>query len=193
MGRYVSGTQARKKMQQVFTASGTFTPSAGLLAAGGVVHVRCVGGGGGGGFGAIQSGASLTGGGGGSGADIERYLTVSAATPVTIGAGGAAGVGGDVQGKNGGTTSFGASVIAPGGKGGNAAMAGSGGGAGMGGDAGGPGGQPGRTGTYKDNNTTRNFSDAHGGGASNGGANSGGGGSSGQPGCSGICIVTWEE
>ena len=72
---------------QEFTASGTFTPSSALIAAGGACWVRVVGGGGGGGGG--NAGVNYSGGGGGgSGEDITRPATITSAQTVTIGAGG---------------------------------------------------------------------------------------------------------
>lgn len=102
---------------QDFTASGTFTPSATLLANGGQVMVFLVGGGGGGGSGA--SGSSYGWGGGGGGGQVKFVpFTVSAATTVTIGAGGTAPSGGtSTTGGTGGTTSFG-TLTAVGGTGG---------------------------------------------------------------------------
>jgi len=141
MGRYI--TQApRVKKQQVFTVSGIFTPSPGLLAAGGVVTVRCVGGGGGGGMRPIPGGFPYTGStsnvhatgcGGGSGADITRIVVVSSTVDVLVGAGGSGGSTsrfnksskpGDIDHHtqlyipptDGGNTSFGSLVIAGGGK-----------------------------------------------------------------------------
>lgn len=185
MGRFISVPQRIKK-QQVFTASGTFTPSAALIALGGVVEVRVVGGGGGGG-GSITS----PGGGGGSGADITRILS-GVVTPqtVTIGAGGAIEAAG-------GDTSFGALLTAKGGKPGTTGTTAA---VGQAGAAGGPGGHPGGAPTAQSLsfNTAVQYSKATGGGAGGAGevapaANSGGGGGSGQAGASGICVVTWEE
>jgi len=154
MGRYI--TQAlRVKKQQVFTVSGIFTPSPGLLAAGGVVEVRCVGAGGGGGYMTSHNNGfmSYPGAGGGSGADITRIVTVAGPVEVTIGSGGGAGVSsgswqdglgnthtGATPGGDGGTTSFGDLVAATGGKGGRQ------GSVFAGGQAGGEGGQPGQSG-----------------------------------------------
>ena len=55
---------------QIFTSSGTFTPSARLLSNGGQCWVRVVGGGGGGGSGATTI-SQPGGGGGGSGQCLE--------------------------------------------------------------------------------------------------------------------------
>lgn len=70
---------------QEFTANGTFTPSAALLALGGVVTVHIWGGGGPGG----EGGGTLQygGGGGGAGMYIKKHLTLSAGViTVTCGA-----------------------------------------------------------------------------------------------------------
>jgi len=181
MGRYLSQAP-RVKKQQVFTVSGTFTPSPGLLAAGGVVEVRCVGGGGGwhtdtvsdgGGsgagitplvqatgpvatiIGAAGQPSNLQAGvsdGGGSGADITRLVKVTGPVAVIIGA---AGQSSSLQAdvSDGGTTSFAALVVAPGGVRG---------GAGPGGGAGQSTSANGIAGTQR-------------------------------PAASGLCIVTWEE
>lgn len=93
---------ARK--QAIFLASGTFTPSANLLALGGWVDVIAVGGGGGGG----NSDSSDMGMGGGGGTVVHLMAQVPGAVTVTIGAGGAAHT-------VGGTTSFGSYITASGG------------------------------------------------------------------------------
>lgn len=79
---YISGLVQK---QQTFLSSGTFTPSAAHLAAGGWVKLFMVGGGGGG-----SNGYRCAGGGGGS--VVSKVLVqVSGACTVTIGAGGAGG------------------------------------------------------------------------------------------------------
>jgi hypothetical protein len=104
---------------QVFTSSGTYTPTPGTNS----VMVEVLGGGGAGG-GAVAQSSSQTngGGGGGSGAYGRSRITsgFSGAT-VTIGAGGT-GVSG-ANGNNGGSSSFGALVSAPGGVGGSVGLA----------------------------------------------------------------------
>src|SRR5215468_8638562 len=73
---------------QVFTASGTYVPSANLVSA----VVECVGGGGGGGGTPSETtGYVGAGGGGGSGSYSRKYLTaaqIGASQTITIGAGG---------------------------------------------------------------------------------------------------------
>lgn len=91
---------------QVFTGSGTYTPTTGML----YCIVECVGGGGGG------AGCTTTvsaGGGGGGGSYARSVLsaaTVGVSQTVTIGTGGAGG-GAASNGSNGVQTSFGALVI----------------------------------------------------------------------------------
>jgi len=204
MGRYLSPAP-RVKKQQVFTVSGTFTPSPGLLAAGGMVEVRCVGGGGGC---FLDTGS----GGGGSGADITRIVKVTGPVAVIIGAAGQSGRN-VLKTSGGGTTKFGALVVAPGGDiggWGNGGMVGHNGPisyAGLAGLAGGEGGINGCPGVHHRTITwngeakgTASFESGAGGGAG--------------PGCgagffafgtgvsisdkhrsaaSGLCIVTWEE
>lgn len=99
---------------QVFTASGTYTPTAGTTAV--IVKVQA-GGGAGGGAAATAAGQVASGGGGGAGGYATSRLTTgfSGAT-VTVGAAGA-GASGAVGG-NGGSSSFGALLSATGGTGG---------------------------------------------------------------------------
>ena len=80
---YISGLVQK---QQTFLSSGTFTPSAAHLAAGGWVNLFMVGGGGGG------SNGYLTSVGGGGGSVISNFIVqLSGTCTVTIGAGGAGG------------------------------------------------------------------------------------------------------
>ena len=110
---------------QEFTASGTFTPSSALIAAGGACWVRVVGGGGGGGGG--NAGVNYSGGGGGGGEDITRPATITSAQTVTIGAGGSASASSTANGGSGGATSIG-SISAAGGVGGTYGVSSSAGG-----------------------------------------------------------------
>jgi hypothetical protein len=104
--------------QQFFSASGTYTPSAGML----YTIIECIGGGGGGGGAIGSGGATTTGGGGGAGSRSIKYVTaadIGANKPVTIGGGGGAGTGTPTPGGAGGDTSLGSLCIAKGGSGGN--------------------------------------------------------------------------
>lgn len=98
---------------QVFTANGTYTPSAGTKS----VVVEGVGGGGSGGAtGATSAGQYAAGAGGGAGAyGKARFTSGFSGVTVTIGAGGAAPAAGVNAGGSGGTTSFGALMSLPGG------------------------------------------------------------------------------
>lgn len=181
--------------QQVFTSSGTFTPSTALLDAGGMVEVLLVGGGGGG-SNAVDA-FSRTGG---SGGEVKRRIVqVESAVTVTIGAGGSS-VAANVVGNGGagGTSSFGALVTALGGDGGKSATAmpgrsvGEGSGAGawvsfgtMRGGVGAYGfsyGGPGNSGAAYANSAPGS------GGPGSDAANAASG-----AGVAGICIVTWWE
>ena len=117
---------------QVFTASGTYTPTA--TASQAIVEV--IGGGGGSGGTATTDGthvAASAGGGGGGYAKYYYSANPLASQTVTIGAGGTAGAAGNNAGGDGGTTSFGALCIATGGTGGGGGVASTGGNAAQGG------------------------------------------------------------
>ena len=111
---------------QAFTASGTYTPTAGMD----YCIVEMVAGGGGGG-GADNSDACVSrcgAGGGGAGEFARRMLTaaqIGASQTVTIGAAGAAGSSSGATGGNGGNTSLGVLASANGGSGGTGAVGGS--------------------------------------------------------------------
>lgn len=114
-----SGTLAMRAFSvvtQTFSASGTYTPTTGML----YCKVRIVGGGGGGGGAAATTGAQTSvGSGGGAGEYAEGTFsaaTVGASQTVTIGAAGAANSG--AAGGNGGTSSLGALITCGGGTGG---------------------------------------------------------------------------
>jgi hypothetical protein len=113
-----------------FTASGTYTPSLGMV----YCIAECVGGGGGGGGSSGGASLSNSGGGGGGGGYAKRVLTVAqigASQSVTIGAAGANGTGGGspTNGSAGGDTYLGLVgsplLLAKGGAGGVTATAGS--------------------------------------------------------------------
>ncbi|WP_160286406.1 hypothetical protein [Pseudomonas knackmussii] len=106
---------------QIFTANGTYTPTAGTKS----VIIEAVGGGGaGGGAAATSSGQLSTGSGGHGGAYGKgRFTSAFSGVTVTIGAGGTAAAAGANSGGNGGTTSFGALLSCPGGLGGQGCAA----------------------------------------------------------------------
>lgn len=121
---------------QYFLSDGVFTPSQGLIDAGGTVEVFLVAGGASG-AGAATDPAPTVGGGGGGG-QVRRVIVEGVVSPtaVTIGAGGVGGAGGSVPG---GDTEFGDAVALGGasGVGGSGGVSGGGGGGagGVGGDA----------------------------------------------------------
>src|SRR6266576_667956 len=130
----LTGAVTSNVVVQKFTASGTYTPTSGML------HciIECVGGGGGsGGIANMGAGTGGSPGGGGAGGYSRTYSTaaaIGASKTVTIGAAGAAGAGaGPTAGGAGGDTSVGTLCIAKGGSGG---AAGASGGGGVGGVAG---------------------------------------------------------
>lgn len=142
---------------QKFTASGTYTPSAGLLYA----IIECVGGGGGGGGATALAGQLYGGGGGGSGAYSRVLVTaaaIGASKAVTIGALGTGGAATPANGVAGGDTSVGSLCLAKGGAGGlygTSSQNGTGGAGGAG--ASGVGditssGKPGHAGFYSNSN-----------------------------------------
>jgi len=100
---------------RTFTASGTYTPTAGMTKC----LIECVGGGGAGGGVTGSANLNFIGGGGGSGGYSRKLATaaqIGASQTVTIGAGGT-GVSG-AAGNAGGATSIGSLCIANGGSGG---------------------------------------------------------------------------
>lgn len=101
---------------QVFTSTGTYTPTTGI--SGALIHCLGAGGGGGGVTGAIGGNAGA--GGGGAGSQSETYAiasTIGASQVVTIGTAGAGG-GSATTGASGGDTSVGSLCIGKGGTGG---------------------------------------------------------------------------
>lgn len=108
----VTGVVAVKK--QVFLATGTYTPSAGMLYA----QLECVGGGGGG-AGAAASLTGISGGGGGGSGGYSRVLVTAAqigtSKAVTIGTAGTGGATGANNGVAGGDTSVGTLCVGKGG------------------------------------------------------------------------------
>lgn len=121
--------------KQTFTATGTYTPSAGML----YCIIECMGGGGAGGSitgpGVNNAEGSPGGGAGCYSCGLQTAADIGASKAVTIGAAGAPGAAGNNAGGNGGVTSVGALVVANGGIGGSfggLAAGGAGGGAGTG-------------------------------------------------------------
>lgn len=107
-----SGTLAMRLFSvvtQLFTSTGTYTPTAGML----YCKIECLGGGGAGGGAAATGVATSSCGGGGGGGEyasgIFSAATIGASKAVTIGAAGAANSG--AAGGNGGNTSVGATNI----------------------------------------------------------------------------------
>lgn len=118
-GAALTAAVINKVITQVFTASGTYTPTSGMK----YCQVICVGGGGGSGgaVGAVgASAASGAGGGGSSVIAIVTAATVGASQVVTIGAAGTAGAAGNNNGGGGGASSLGAIIACNGGAGGAA-------------------------------------------------------------------------
>jgi hypothetical protein len=120
----LSGTTFQTVKSQVFTVSGTYTPSTGMLYC--IVRGWAAGGGGG----SVFTGGGGGAGGGATGAYAEIVLTaaqIGSSQTVTIGALGAGGAsGGTNTGGTGGDTSLGTLLIAKGGLGGVGAAGGAG-------------------------------------------------------------------
>lgn len=108
---------SRVKMQ-LFTGSGTYTPTPGLSYG---LIIASGGGGGGGGAASTDASADVASGGGGAGGTAIRILTsaqIGSSQTVTIGAAGAAGTSAGGDGGAGGDTTFGSFITATGGAGG---------------------------------------------------------------------------
>lgn len=136
---------------KVITATGTYTPTSGMV----YCKIEIIGPGGGGGGSSGSSATKINGGAAGGGGEyacgIFSAATIGASQSCTIGAVGTAGSSAGSSGGNGGTSSVGALITAGGGKGGAGSAAGvtsiataggAGGSGGTGGDyrmAGGPG------------------------------------------------------
>lgn len=113
-----TGSQILTVTKQVFTSSGTYTPTSGMAFA----IIECIGPGGGGGA-TTGSATGAGGGGGGGGGGYARTVvtaaTVGASKAVTVGTGGAGGTAGNNNGSAGsGATSVGTLCIANAGSGG---------------------------------------------------------------------------
>lgn len=116
----LTGFPGRLLNVQVFSSSGTYTPTSGTTSI--IVKVQAPGGGSGGVASTTSSQVAASGGGnGGSYAEV-RYTSITTQT-VTIGAAGTAGTAGANAGGTGGTTSFGSLVSCPGGNGGGGGSA----------------------------------------------------------------------
>lgn len=106
-------------VRQVFTSSGTYTPTSGMT----YCYVECLaGGGGGGGTGSPGSGKIAAGSGGGGGeyaAGMFSSTDIGASQSVTIGAAGGGGNTSGTDGSTGGTSSLGALITSLGGNGGS--------------------------------------------------------------------------
>lgn len=168
--------------KQVFTSSGTYTPTVGML----FCLIEAVGGGAGGGSAAGAVSQNYGGGGGGSGSPsrlLATAATIGASKTVTIGAAGNGGASGSNNGAAGGDTSVGTLCIAKGGTGGTF---GSGASFGVGGAGGVSGtgdvagvGDPGLPGLYNSTGTAPVFPGGTGGSSIFGGGAPGTGGASG--------------
>jgi len=110
---FVGQEITRASMQQIFTASGTFTVPTGVTK----LKVRVWGGGGGGG-GSTGTGSAASGGGGGGYCEGVATVTPGASIPIVIGTGGSAGSGSSAGGAATATTVAALSVTANGGGGG---------------------------------------------------------------------------
>lgn len=108
---------------QVFTSSGTYTPTTGMD----YCIIEGVGGGGGGGGTSNCNGSQVSAGGGGGGGGYSRLVasaaTIGVSQVVTIGAAGIAGTSGAGTGGTGGNSSVGSLLIAMGGPGGTGSTA----------------------------------------------------------------------
>jgi hypothetical protein len=186
---------------QYFTASGTWNKPT-TTCSNPVAVIKCVGGGGAGGAGGF---GGNNGGGGGGGGYAETQVALSslgASVTVTIGAGGAGTSSGGAA-PSGGNTTFGATLTAGGGAGGNSngtggaggASGGSGGGAGRAGGAGltaAVGGTGGGAGAGHGDGGSPGTDTVAGGAGGTFGGGGGGGGSQGTSGsgAAGMCVVT---
>lgn len=128
------GTSSPAITKQIFTASGTYTPSSGMQYA----IIECVGSGASGG-GVASSSSQGAGGGGGGGSYSRAYVTaaqVGASQTVTVGAAGAAPSAGNNNGNDGADVSVGTLCVGKGGSKGSGAAANTGAAGGAGGVAG---------------------------------------------------------
>lgn len=184
----LTGALNVRVIKQIFTASGTYTPTSGMVYA----VVECVGGGGGGGGVLGVSAQSYGAGGGGSGGYsrlVATAATIGASKSVTIGALGAGGTAGANNGSAAGDTCVGGAACTTNlcvGKGGSGGLFGNSAGSPNGGAGGVAGtgdlaaaGVPGNTGFYSAVSTIVAF-------GGNGGSSQFGGGGAGVVGTSGV-------
>ena len=214
----ISGVISKVK-QQIFTSSGTYNPTAGMV----YCIVEGVGGGGSGGGATSGVGNAGAGGSGGAGEYSRIILTASdigGSKSVSIGGGGAPQTAGNIPGQGGGNTSLGVLFQAIGGSGGGGAAAGSSGTGGSGGTGGvgdfrfkgqdgsgglgqgvvtsfgfvGAGGSSffggGGQGRAFNANTSGNSGSSYGSGGTGGGSWNGSGNVSGAAGSAGVIIIT---
>ena len=108
---------------QIFTTSGTYTPTPGMK----YCVIECVGGGGGGGGTSTCNASQISVGGGGASGTYAHVVasaaTIGSAQSVTIGNGGAAGAAGGGTGGSGTQTNLGTICVVPGGSGGYGSVA----------------------------------------------------------------------
>lgn len=132
----LNATSISSIVTQVFTSSGTYTPTSGMK----YCIIEVVGGGGGGGGTAGPSANFYSAGGGGGAGSYARKVssaaTIGASQTVTIGAAGTGGATGNNAGTNGGDTSLGSICIGKGGTGGSGSPGNAGANGGAGGVAG---------------------------------------------------------
>jgi hypothetical protein len=113
LAQWTSATQIKgvnvSQVIQKFTASGTYTPSPGMISC----VIECIGGGGGGGGTAVVATSWMSAAGGGAGGYSRALKTaaqIGASQPVTIGAAGNGGATGANSGSAGGDTFVGATL-----------------------------------------------------------------------------------
>ncbi|MBR1033915.1 hypothetical protein JQ584_46080 [Bradyrhizobium liaoningense] len=123
LGNVNNVVQVATVKKQVFTASGTYTPSIGMLYA----IIECVGSGGGGGASAGTVGNIFIGGGGGAGGYSKAVVSaaaIGASKTVTVGAAGTGGASTPANGTAGSDVSVGTLCVAKGGSAGTFASVG---------------------------------------------------------------------
>lgn len=177
---YSAATARPNVAVQVFTSSGTYTPTPGMS----YCEIRCLGAGGGGGGVAGSASQMRMAGGGGAGSlslKIATAAAIGASQTVTIGAGGSGGSAGANNGTSGGDTSVGSLCIGKGGSfGAGTSTAGGGGTGGVAGTGDITGtGMNGQSGNYTDTTDSLLVNGAIGGSSICGGGGRGGSASGG--------------